>query len=137
MKPLRVLVFLLFSAIIMDAAYARDQMPVGSPQPELPKEALSVLTQHGEHSFRVEVARDAEALRRGLMFRTELPAHTGMLFGFPRQQRVSMWMKDTLISLDMLFIDASGAITDIAARTTPRRSTSHAACTCAPTLGPR
>ncbi|MES1155994.1 MAG: DUF192 domain-containing protein, partial [Pseudorhodoplanes sp.] len=56
---------------------------------------------------------------RGLMFRRELPEGQGMLFDFQREQDISMWMENTYISLDMLFINADGRIRRIAENTTP------------------
>ncbi|WP_411839383.1 DUF192 domain-containing protein [Paracoccus sp. ME4] len=70
-------------------------------------------------SFATELA-DTEALRaRGLMFRRDLPAGTGMLFVYPRPQPVSFWMRNTLIPLDMVFADARGVIRHIHANARP------------------
>ena len=74
---------------------------------------VSIVGEHGTHSFRVEVADTPEAHARGLMHRTDLPADAGMLFVFDRAAEVSFWMRDTLISLDMLFIAADGRINRI------------------------
>ena len=59
-------------------------------------------------------------LNRGLMYRTELPEGRGMLFDFKRDQPITMWMKNTPLSLDMIFIGANGAIVRIAENTTPQ-----------------
>ncbi len=67
----------------------------------------------GENSIRAEVANTPETRRRGLMFRTRLPASSGMIFIFPKEQRISMWMKNTFIPLSVAFIDSSGRITNI------------------------
>jgi len=72
------------------------------------------------HRFIVELARKPEERSVGLMFRTEMAADRGMLFDYEREQPVSMWMKNTFISLDMLFIRADGRIANIAEWTTPR-----------------
>ncbi len=74
----------------------------------------------GEHQFQVELADDNEERRVGLMYRAELATGTGMLFDFGDPQPISMWMKNTLIPLDMAFIDGKGVIRRIAANTTPR-----------------
>lgn len=71
------------------------------------------------HRFAVEVARSEEEQRKGLMFRTELPAGTGMLFPFPKPRIASFWMKDTLIPLDMIFIRSDGRIDRIAENMLP------------------
>lgn len=91
-----------------------------SGQPKtLPEEPLTVLTANGPRKFTVEVARSPAERSRGLMYRTDLALDRGMLFDFGREQSVSMWMRNTLISLDMLFIDASGEVRKIAAQTEP------------------
>jgi uncharacterized protein len=72
------------------------------------------------HRFTVELARKPEERAVGLMFRTEMAADRGMLFDYEREQPVSMWMKNTFIPLDMLFIRADGRIANIAEWTTPR-----------------
>ena len=76
-------------------------------------------TRAGARRFTVEIARTTDQRRRGLMYRTELARDGGMLFVFDRPGVVRMWMKDTLIPLDMLFIGENGRIRRIAARTTP------------------
>ncbi len=71
------------------------------------------------HGFRVYLARTSKQHARGLMFVSELAADQGMLFAYRRPRRVSMWMKNTLIPLDMLFLRADGTIANIAQRTVP------------------
>ena len=83
-------------------------------------EALAVVTAGGQrHSFQVEVMRNDEQRARGLMFRRFLPADRGMLFDFQRVAPVSMWMQNTYIPLDMLFIRADGTIARIEEHTEP------------------
>ena len=64
--------------------------------------------------FTIEVAATPAQLEHGLMYRDKIDEHAGMLFIFPQDQDVSMWMKNTLISLDMLFVQADGTIGHIA-----------------------
>lgn len=73
----------------------------------------------GKRHFTVEEARTPEQLEQGLMFRKKIGSDKGMLFIFKQPQIVQMWMKDTTIPLDMLFIDAAGKIIHIAPNTTP------------------
>ncbi len=79
----------------------------------------------GEHLFRAEVADTPDARARGLMYRESLPLDAGMLFLFDPPRRVSFWMKNTYISLDMLFIDGEGRIVAISERTEPETLDPH------------
>ena len=67
----------------------------------------------GEYRIRAEVANTPDLRRKGLMFRQQLAAGSGMIFVFPREQRISMWMKNTAISLSVAFIDRHGRIINI------------------------
>ncbi len=83
-------------------------------------EPLTIATGGDATMFTVEIA-DTEATReRGLMFRQRLPENHGMLFDFGQPQPVSMWMKNTYIPLDMLFIRSDGTIAYIAENTVPK-----------------
>jgi hypothetical protein len=85
----------------------------------LPVEPLDIVTAHGVHHFRVEVADTDAARERGLMYRRRLGADRGMLFDFKTVQPVSFWMKNTYIPLDMVFIGPDGRIVSIARNATP------------------
>jgi uncharacterized protein len=91
----------------------------GEPQPILDQEPLTIETAGGPVTFLVEMARTPAEQSRGLMFRTLVPPGTGMLFVHERPRQVSMWMRNTPTSLDMLFIDEDGIIKSIARDTTP------------------
>ena len=83
-------------------------------------ETLSIATRAGQRqAFRVEVARNDADRAQGLMFRRSMPADQGMLFDFGRVEPVSMWMQNTYLPLDMLFIRADGTIARIAPNTEP------------------
>ncbi len=85
------------------------------------QETLLIETAAGSEplSFSVEVARSPQQKSLGLMFRRELPALTGMLFPYPTDQEVTMWMKNTFIPLDMVFIRSDGVVHRIEANTEP------------------
>ena len=83
-------------------------------------ENLTIVSADGvSHSFRVELADTDEERARGLMFRRSMAPDAGMLFDFGRQSSVSMWMKNTYLPLDMLFIGSDGVIVTIAENTEP------------------
>ena len=80
---------------------------------------LEIVTRSGVQVFSVEMATTEEEKSTGLMYRKELADGKGMLFDFSPEQQVSMWMKNTYISLDMIFIRADGRILRIAENTEP------------------
>ena len=83
-------------------------------------QSLSIISQQGgPHIFRIEVVDDDEERARGLMFRREMAPDAGMLFDFGEDRPVSMWMKNTYIPLDMLFIKSDGTIITIEQLTEP------------------
>ncbi|HSS45094.1 MAG TPA: DUF192 domain-containing protein [Thermoanaerobaculia bacterium] len=85
---------------------------VTGPRVELPSGAV----------YRVELARTPEELAQGLMFRESLPGHTGMLFLFPGSEVHKFWMKNTMIPLDMVWMDAEGKVLFVSASTPPCRT---------------
>jgi uncharacterized protein len=80
-------------------------------------QTLEIASKTGVHVFSVELAVTDEERERGLMFRRSVPESTGMLFDFKRDQEVTMWMKNTYVSLDMIFIQSDGRIRRIAENT--------------------
>lgn len=85
-----------------------------------PTEPLSITVSAGEtHAFQVELARTFEEKAQGLMYRDALAPDAGMLFVHAKESRQSMWMKNTLIPLDMLFIRRDGRIAHIHERAVP------------------
>ena len=83
------------------------------------REQLVITTSTGEHKFEIEIAATREEQARGLMFRRSMAPDKGMLFIYPETQYVSMWMRNTYISLDMVFILPSGIVHRIERRTEP------------------
>jgi hypothetical protein len=82
-------------------------------------EPLEIVTKSGVQVFSVEMATTEQEKETGLMYRKEVPDGKGMLFDFSPPQEVSMWMKNTYVSLDMIFIRADGRILRIAENTEP------------------
>ena len=84
------------------------------------KSELSIITSNGsKHNFLVEVAKTEEEKKIGLMFRKTLAKNAGMLFLYKREALRLMWMKNTFIPLDILFIDKNGVIKRVVKRTIP------------------
>jgi uncharacterized membrane protein (UPF0127 family) len=86
---------------------------------EAPLQRLEFVTATGAHEFRVEVAETTSQRARGLMYRREMPQDHGMLFDFHHETPVMMWMKNTYLPLDMIFVSRQGIVTHVAPDTTP------------------
>ncbi|MBB4367742.1 hypothetical protein GGD63_000511 [Bradyrhizobium sp. cir1] len=91
----------------------------GAPARAASFQPLEIVTKNGVQVFSVEMATTEEEKQTGLMYRKELADGKGMLFDFNPEQEVSMWMKNTYVSLDMIFIRADGRILRIAENTEP------------------
>ena len=87
--------------------------------PALERTELKVKTASGNHRFTAWIADDWRTRARGLMYVRELPPDTGMLFVFEQPQLASFWMKNTYLSLDLIFIAGDGTVASIATGTTP------------------
>ena len=91
------------------------------PQPKLPMEKLTIVTRDNRrHDFNVEMALSGEQQMVGLMFRPSVPPNEGMLFDWGAPRESAMWMRNTIASLDMVFINQDGTIRRIAERTVPQ-----------------
>jgi uncharacterized membrane protein (UPF0127 family) len=85
----------------------------------LPVETVIVETGQGKTPFQAEIADTPEERSIGLMFRDSMPQDHGMLFDFGAPRSVAMWMKNTKISLDMIFADRKGRVIGVAENTVP------------------
>lgn len=106
----------LAAPLVMSSAPAFAQ---AAAQEEATLESLTITTTSGSHKFSVEVMRTDEQRARGLMFRRYMPPDRGMLFDFKAEQPVMMWMKNTYLPLDMVFIARNGTVINVAENTEP------------------
>ena len=83
------------------------------------RDTVTILAPDGPVRFTVEIAQTAAEKSRGLMFRPRLAPRAGMLFLYDPPQPASFWMKNTMIPLDMLFIDRTGRVVNIVAEAEP------------------
>ena len=82
-------------------------------------DTIVLRTASGDHNFNIEVMRTDQDRARGLMYRRSLPENAGMLFIYDRPQPAAMWMKNTLIPLDMVFIAPGGRVHRIESNAEP------------------
>lgn len=94
-------------------------MSLFHPALAMRREPMTLVTANGEKQISVEITESNEEKMRGLMFRTSLADDQGMLFFYERAQDVTMWMRNTYIPLDMVFIKADGTVHRIEVRTEP------------------
>jgi len=111
--------YFLLALLLIAAGAARADEPTQA-QPKLPTETLSIISDDGKtHVFTVELPVTAQQQDTGEMFRTSIPADTGMLFMWPQPQVAEMWMENCPVPEDMVFIGADGTIKSIAENTVP------------------
>lgn len=110
-----------FAAAFVLATPAAGVETVQAQQPKVsfPTSELWIESGANRHHFKIEMADTDERRTVGLMFRPSMAPDAGMLFDFKRDQSVSMWMRNTLIPLDMVFIARDGRVVNIAERTVP------------------
>ncbi|MGA1325362.1 MAG: DUF192 domain-containing protein [Rubrivivax sp.] len=106
------------AAVLFSTAAPAQQVP----QPKLP----TVNLQAGMHNIVAEVARTPEQQQIGMMMRTQMAPHEGMLFVFDDRAPRCFWMKNTLLPLSIAFIDDDGTIVNLADMQ-PRSEQSHCA----------
>jgi uncharacterized membrane protein (UPF0127 family) len=118
---MRFIIVALLGLLIFEGVHpiALPEQPT-APQPKLPTEPITITTAAGaRYVFTVELPTTPAEQATGMMFRTNIPAKTGMLFVFAQPHILNFWMKNCPVPEDMLFIDQTGQIQTIAKNTTP------------------
>ncbi len=115
--------FALVAATIAACAQQVETKSGASIGPTAPTEVLTIDTASGAARLNVEIADDEAERNHGLMYRESLPDDRGMLFDFPEPEMASFWMRNTPLSLDIIFIGVDGRILNIADHTTPYSDT--------------
>ena len=112
--PSAVLFCLLIAALVamMGALNAQTEI-------KMRRDTLTLHTAGGAHRIDIEVAESDREQQHGLMFRQSLGDSEGMLFPYPSAREITMWMRNTYISLDMIFIRGDGIVHRIATDTEP------------------
>lgn len=111
---------LVLACLLLAASGVHAEVTHPRPLTDFPQGMVEIATPDARlHRFKVWVAATDAHREQGLMFVDSMPAERGMLFIFPTPARVSFWMKNTLIPLDMIFIRADGRVDTVAANTTP------------------
>lgn len=105
--------YLLLLALLLSTNVALAQLAQFSTAP------LTIVTAGGPQKFTVELATTPAQMEQGLMFRRSMAPDAGMLFDYKAPSMAMMWMKNTLIPLDMLFVDAEGRVVNIHERAVP------------------
>lgn len=95
---------------------AAAKQPMHLPVDEF---ALTIMTQTGKVAYDVEIAQTREQSEKGLMYRTDFPKNRAMLFIFADEHIITMWMANTPLPLDMIFLNEKGIIVSVAKNTTP------------------
>jgi len=114
----RALVLLLLASHCGGSAAASGQR-TPAQLAALPRSEVRVMTTSGLHAFQVWIAEDDRSRQQGLMFVKSLPADHGLLFLFDRPQFAAFWMKNTYLSLDIVYIAPDGVVVNIKHDTTP------------------
>ena len=112
-RDIPLFIFVMAALLLSPLASAQDQAQ------ELAITRLVIEAGDGPKTFEVEFASTSDERRVGLMYRTEMADDHGMIFSYPKPRVISMWMKNTFIPLDIIFIRRNGQIANMVENTTP------------------
>jgi len=104
---LSLILFLLIATTASAQTNRDDVVDFGEPKP------LTIMSETGEHTFMVEEAKTLDQQARGMMFREQMDENTGMIFEFAEPKVATIWMKNTAIPLDILFVRSNGKVLKI------------------------
>jgi len=107
------------SLLLLSLAAIAAPAAAQAPAVRFDKTPLTIESEGKKHRFTVEIADNDERRTLGLMHRRQMAADAGMLFDFKRDGQVSMWMRNTVLPLDMLFVDRDGIVRKIHQRAVP------------------
>ncbi|MEM7636709.1 MAG: DUF192 domain-containing protein [Pseudomonadota bacterium] len=110
----------IFAAVLFSLLFLAGPSLASEEVVRLPVEQVVVTTDSGDIEFAAEIATSDETRARGLMFRRSMGEREAMLFHWPTPRVISMWMRNTYISLDMLFVAADGTVVHVQANTVPQ-----------------
>ena len=117
--PRKVFIFFIMIVITTNVTGINFSYANSSRGHQVEKSTVTIFSKYGNHKFQVEVAKTISQQRRGLMYRRSMDRDAGMLFVYSVPQILKMWMKNTLLPLDLLFIDTNGLIASVKERATP------------------
>jgi uncharacterized membrane protein (UPF0127 family) len=122
MKILKIVVSIFSLILVVGLLILSSPLPLSAQQDvEFERDTLSIVARRGDvFEFNVELAETSEQKSRGLMFRREMADNEGMLFLHRRDRVLTMWMANTFLPLDMLFIERDGTIARIEENTIPQ-----------------
>ena len=106
-------------AIVIGIVFAWHAGTPGAARAAEALQRLEIASSNGAHVFQVELASTPAEREKGLMFRRYMPKDRGMLFDFGNPEPAAMWMENTYLPLDMVFIRADGTIARIESHTEP------------------
>jgi uncharacterized membrane protein (UPF0127 family) len=111
---------MVFAALLVSWGGALAGTAVAQQEMTFPRDQLSIKTAAGQiHNFSVELALNDAQREHGLMYRKKMAPDEGMLFDFGTARPVTMWMENTILPLDMLFIQGDGTISHIGENAVP------------------